>query len=181
MIILKLIALILIADFITGFVHFLLDQYGSPESRFFKNAIKINLSHHDNPRLMLERSYWELTKDSWKIAFVVMPLATLFFGFYWELAFVLIVGSNTNIFHKWSHAKRSEKPKFIHFLQKMKLLQGKHQHVQHHRKPFDTYFCIITNFWNPILEKIYFWEGVIRLFKILGIKPVAGTAIRNNL
>lgn len=181
MIILKLVALYLLADLTTGFVHFLLDQYGSPDSKLFKNAIKINLAHHDNPRSMLERSYWELTKDSWKIAFVVMPLSILLFGFYWELAFFLIIGANTNIIHLWSHSKKSEKPKVATFLQKLKIIQGKHQHSQHHRRPFDTYFCIITNFWNPILEKIYFWEGVIKFFKIFGIRPVAGTSVRNNL
>jgi len=181
MIILKLIALTLLIDFITGFVHFLLDQYGSPESKYFKNAIKINLAHHDDPRLMLTRSYWELTKDSWKIAFVVFPIATLIWGFHWELAYVLIIGANTNIFHRWSHSKKSEKPRIATFLQKIKVLQGKRQHSQHHRKPFDTYFCIITNFWNPILEKIYFWEFVIKVFKLIGIRPVAGTSVRNNL
>ncbi|MDA9774439.1 fatty acid desaturase family protein, partial [Saprospiraceae bacterium] len=181
MIILKLVILVLLADLITGFVHFLLDQYGSPDSRFFKNAIKINLSHHDNPRLMLERTYWELTKDSWKIAFTVMPISILLFGFHWELAFLLVVGANTNIIHRWSHSKKTEKPRFVTFLQQIRVFQGKHQHSQHHKRPFDTYFCIITNFWNPILERIYFWEGVIRFFKLFGIKPVAGTEIRGNL
>ena len=181
MIVLKIIILTLIADIITGFVHFLLDQYGSPQSRFFKNAIKINLSHHDNPRLMMERTYWDLTKDSWKIAFFVMPLSIIFFGFNWEIAYVLILGANTNIIHRWSHSKKAEKPLLITYLQKWKVLQSKHQHGKHHKKPFDTYFCIITNFWNPILEKIYFWEGVIRFLRVFGIRPVAGTNLRNHL
>lgn len=178
MLIIKIIALILLADLITGFVHFLLDQYGSPESRFFKNAIEINLSHHDNPRLMIERSYWELTKDSWKLGFILFPLSVLLFGFHWEILFVLLVGANTNIFHKWSHMKKSERPLIVTWLQKARILQYSRHHGQHHRKPFDTYFCIITNFWNPILEKVYFWEGVIRFFRLLGIKPVAGTEVR---
>ena len=70
MIIPKMIIIILIADFITGFFHFLLDQYGSPKSRFFKNAIKINLAHRHDPTRMIERSCWELTKDSWKLGIV---------------------------------------------------------------------------------------------------------------
>lgn len=181
MIILKIVLLILLTDFITGFVHFALDQYGSPTSRFFKNAIRINLQHHDNPMLMLERTYWELTKDSWLIAFVVFPLSYIFIGFHWEVVFFLLLGANTNIVHKWSHMKKSESNKFVQFLQRIKLIQSKHQHAMHHKKPFDTYFCILTNFWNPILEKIYFWEGVIAFFKLFGIHPVAGTSIRNNV
>ncbi len=178
MIILKIFILILITDLFTGFVHFLLDQYGSPNSKFFKNAIEINLSHHDNPRLMIDRTYWDLTKDSWKLGAILFPIICLIFGFHWEVLFVLVLGANTNIFHKWSHMKKSEKPAFITKLQKLKILQHNKHHGTHHRKPFDTYFCIITNMWNPILERIYFWEGVILFLKIFGIKPVAGTEIR---
>ncbi len=179
MFILKIIVLILIADLITGFVHFLLDQYGSPETRFFKNAVKINLAHHDNPRLMIDRSYWELTKDSWKLAAILLTTSFLIFGFHWEILFVLVIGANTNIFHKWSHMKKSEKPLVIYYLQKIKFLQHNKHHRHHHKKPFDTYFCIITNILNPILERIYFWETVIKTLKLIGIRPVAGTEVRN--
>ncbi len=178
MIILKIFILILITDLFTGFVHFLLDQYGSPDSKFFKNAIKINLSHHENPRLMIERSYWELTKDSWMLGFILFPIIFILFGFHWEVAFVFILGANTNIFHKWSHMKKSEKPAFVAFLQNLRIVQHSKHHKTHHKKPFDTYFCIITNIWNPILEKIFFWEGVIWVLKRFGIQPVAGTEVR---
>ena len=178
MIILKILMLILLTDFITGFVHFLLDQYGSPEGRFFKNAVKINLAHHDNPRLMIDRSYWDLTKDSYKLGVILLAITSLIFGFHWEILFVLILGANTNIFHKWSHMKKSERPMFITFLQKLKVLQHSKHHREHHKKPFDTYFCIITNVLNPILEKVYFWEGVIWSLKLIGVKPVAGTEVR---
>ena len=146
MIILKVILVILLADLITGFFHFLLDQYGSPESRFFKNAIKINLAHHDDPSKMVGRTYWQLTKDSWKLAIIVITLLTLALGFRWELVLLLLLGANTNIVHKWSHMKKSEKPFLVNFLQKVHLILDKRQHALHHRKPFDTHFCILTNF-----------------------------------
>lgn len=178
MIIIKIFALILLTDLLTGFVHFLLDQYGSPNNKFFKNAVEINLAHHDNPRQMIDRTYWDLTKDSWKLGAIIFALTYLFFGFQWEVAFFVILGANTNIFHKWSHMKKSERPMIVTKLQDWKILQTSNHHRSHHKKPFDTYFCIITNLLNPVLEKIYFWEGVIKVLKVFGIKPIAGTEIR---
>ncbi len=180
MLILKIISLILLADLISGFFHFLLDQYGRPGSKFFKNAIKINLAHHENPRQMVERSYWQLTKDSYYIGIIMFSIS-LFFGFHWEILFVLLVGAQANIVHKWAHQKGSEKSFLVNFLQSIKVLQHRKHHKNHHRKPFDTYFCVMTNFWNPILEKVYFWEGMIKFLRIFGLQPVAGTTLRNNV
>lgn len=181
MIILKVLIILLFADFITGFFHFLLDQYGSPKSRFFKNAIKINLAHHDDPRKMTERSYWELTKDSWKLAIVIIALLTAVFGFHWELILLLFFGANTNIVHKWSHMTKQDRPYIATVLQKLHLTQNKHQHALHHRRPFDSNFCILTHLCNPFLERIHFWKGVVNLLKVFGIKPVAGTEVRNHV
>jgi hypothetical protein len=180
MIIVKIVVIFLLADLVTGFFHFLLDVYGRPESRLFKNAVKINLAHHENPRKMVERNYWDLTRDSWAIGMLILGLS-LFWGFHWELALFVILGANANIIHKWSHMKKDEKPKFVHFLQRFKIIQHKRHHGLHHRKPFDSYFCVMTNFWNPILQSIYFWEGLVKIFGFFGIKPVAGTSIRNNV
>lgn len=180
MIIVKIISLILIADLLTGFFHFLLDQYGKPDSKYFKNAIKINLAHHENPRLMVDRSYWDLTKDSYLIGVILFALS-LIFGFHWEILFVLLLGAQANIIHKWAHQKGKEKSYFVNFLQRIKILQNKKHHGKHHRRPFDSYFCVMTNFWNPILEKIYFWEGMVKFLKGFGLQPVAGTNVRNNV
>jgi len=180
MIILKIVVIILITDLLAGFFHFLLDQYGRPDARFFKNAIEINLAHHDNPRKMVDRGYWDLTKDSWYIGAAIFGIS-LIWGFYWEVLLFAMIGAQANMIHKWAHMKKSEKGAFVNFLQRIKILQHKRHHGKHHKKPFDSYFCVMTNFWNPILEKIYFWEGVVKFFKLFGIQPVAGTSIRNNV
>jgi ubiquitin-conjugating enzyme E2 variant len=180
MIILKILAIILIADFLTGFFHFLLDQYGRPDARFFKNAIEINLAHHESPRRMVDRGYWALTKDSWAIGLVIFGIS-LFWGFHWEVLLFVLIGAQANIIHKWSHMKQSEKPFLVDHLQRFRIIQHKRHHGRHHRKPFDSYFCVMTNFWNPILERIYFWEGMIKFLRIFGLKPIAGTNARNNV
>ncbi len=180
MIILKIFCLYLITDFITGFFHFLLDQYGRPDSKLFKNAVVINLAHHANPRKITTRGYWELTKDSYRIGVVVLGFS-LFFGFYWELWFVIILGAQANIIHSLSHRKKSENNPVVIFLQKIKLFQSSAQHRLHHKNPFDTYFCIMSDILNPLLEKINFWNATIKFFKLFGLHPVAGTSIRNQL
>lgn len=180
MILLKILFLILLTDFITGFVHFILDQYGKPDAKFFKNAIKINLSHHDNPRKMVKRSYWQLTRDSYILGAIIFPIS-LIWGFHWEILFVLVLGAQANIIHKWAHQTKKENFLFVTFLQKLRIIQNKRHHKNHHRRPFDTYFCVMTNFWNPILEKLRFWEGMVKFLLRFGLEPAGGTNIRGHL
>lgn len=171
MLTLKIILIVLLADFVTGLVHFLLDQYGNPKNKLFNNAVLINLAHHSNPRKMTTRGYWYLTKDSYVLAMAFFGLS-LFFGFHWEIVLFLLLGANTNIIHKWSHQTANENALPVRALQKLRILQTRKQHGLHHRDPYESHFCIITNLLNPILEFIRFWPFMIRVFRWFGLHPV---------
>lgn len=171
MLVFKILLVILLADFFTGFVHFVLDQYGNPEKKILQNAVLINLAHHANPRKMVSRGYWYLTKDSYKIGAVIF-LISLIFGFHWEILLFVLIGANTNIIHKWSHQTSRENPWLVRMLQKLYILQTRKQHGYHHRRPYETHFCILTNLLNPILEIIRFWPFLISVFSFFGLDPV---------
>ncbi len=163
--------IVLLADFATGIFHFYADRYGVMDAKFLTSSINGLLIHHYEPRKMLELSYWNLTKGVYIFGSMLF-LFSLFFGFYWEVLFFVLVSAQANLIHKWSHQFENEIPKFAHYLQKLKIIQNKEHHVHHHDGKFNGYYCVMTNYCNPILEKIYFWEGVVSFLKLFGIKPV---------
>jgi hypothetical protein len=78
--------------------------------------------------------------------------------------FLLVVLSvNANQIHKWAHQNRQERPWVVTKLQDWNLVQGARQHGRHHRGEKNTYYCVITNILNPVLEKIGFWVGLEHL------------------
>lgn len=177
----KIFSLVLLTDFVTGFVHFWIDQYGREEMPIVgKSVISLNINHHKNPKDMTRRTYWALTWSSWVLGFVIVLLWFLMFGRVdWEIIFLVVYGSQGNIIHKWAHQTKKENGRFISWLQKLKLIPNKHQHRHHHNSPFDTYFCVQTIFLNPVLEKIKFWKGVVWTLTKIGFPPVAGGEGRN--
>ncbi|CAH0996195.1 hypothetical protein EMA8858_02325 [Emticicia aquatica] len=181
-IIFKISLIILGADFLTGIFHFWMDVYGRASMPFIgKHVVEVNLIHHRNPRKMVSNSYFSLTWTSWLTGVIILTLSVVFWGFYWEFAASLVYGSNANLIHKWTHQTDKENGKIVSFLQKTGIIQSKKHHGWHHKAPFDTNYCILTDWLNPILHKLKFWEFIVWIFKRVGIRPVSGTQIRNFL
>ena len=173
-VILKIVGLILFADFITGTVHFLLDQYGSPETPIIgKYVIDRNARHHQDPRLIIQNSYFKLTWTSWLLGGIILATCYYFDVLSWEISFSMIYGANANIIHKWAHQTQKENGAFVNFLQKIKFVQSRKHHGWHHKAPFDVNYCILTDWLNPILDKIRFWEITSRILMIIGLKPIS--------
>lgn len=172
-VIIKVVAMVFVGDFITGLVHFILDQYAGPNTPIIgKLVFEKNARHHHHPRQIVEKSYFDLTATSW--LFGVILLATSYFVFkqiHWEVAFMLAYGANANVIHKWTHRTTAENGKLISFFQKMKFIQSRRHHGIHHRAPFDVNYCILTDLLNPILRKVRFWESTIFILSKVGIKP----------
>jgi plasmanylethanolamine desaturase len=174
LVIIKVIGLVLAADFITGTVHFLLDQYGSPETPIIgKYVIDRNARHHQDPRQIVESSYLKLTWTSWLLGTIIVA-ASYYLGILnWEIVFTMVYGANANMIHKWTHQTKKENGKFVGFLQKIKLVQSRKHHGWHHKAPFDVNYCILTDWLNPILDKIRFWETTTKILMMVGMKPVS--------
>lgn len=167
--------LILLADFITGIFHWLEDSYGNEDFPVIgKNVTQPNLLHHRKPR--------EFLKNSWlRSADVPLVLAAFFISGLWALGwlnwqtvFVTFILINANEIHKWTHQSRKEKPKLAHWLHRFKLVQSAKGHAKHHSGNMNTHYCTVTDYLNPLLEKINLWR---RFEKV--IKKVTGKAPRN--
>ena len=173
------IAAYLAADFVSGFVHFLADTFGTPDTPFVGKAFVLPFrEHHDNPKGILEHPFMIANGNNCLVTvpfligvLVLVPVdgsragyLTGAFGLFFCLAILL-----TNQFHKWAHM--DEPPRAVAWLQRKGLVLSKEHHDVHHVSPFDTYFCITVGWWNPLLERIRFFERVERMIRFVTASP----------
>jgi hypothetical protein len=170
MIALKVIFLFLLADLGTGIFHFAADTYGKEDGKFMTQSVNFLLVHHNEPRKILEQSYWELTGGVYKVAILVFPISLLL-GFSWELLLFLLFSANGNMIHKWAHQIKDNRSALVVIMQNLRLIQNPKQHMKHHDGYFNQNFCVMSNFLNPILTQLHIWQGVIIVLKLIGIKP----------
>jgi len=164
---LEIIGIILLVDFVTGFIHWLEDTYWSPDTPVLGKWLVVpNLAHHNNGQDFLKKSWLESSWDLLLAGIITIYIAHFLNCLIWEVWLFALITVNTNQVHKWAHITRYEnKPKIIGLLQKMYILQRVSHHGQHHRKPNNSHYCTVTNLLNPILDKLNFWRGLEWFFR----------------
>lgn len=162
---------ILLADLISGFVHWFEDTYGNPDWPVIGPAvIAPNIWHHDDPLKFTRAPLWKRSR-------AVIPIALGFLGLFWACGWLnpftitaVCVGALANETHRWAHLPTHEVPRLVRWLQRVNLLQTAQHHWQHHRKGFNTHYCSITNMVNPFLDGLHIFriiEGAVEgLFRI---------------
>src|SRR3954470_15441550 len=55
----------------------------------------------------------------------------------------------------------------ISFLQRLRLIQTPQHHAKHHTDPKNSAYCVLTNFLNPALDSIRFWDVLERMIWVL--------------
>lgn len=162
---------ILVADFITGLIHWLEDSYGLPTWPLIgKEVIEPNIDHHRRPGFIgsmstiISRNYQTVVPALIAMAAVLYALGESA----WPIALTLVLASLGNEVHTWNH--RHDNNRFVRFLQDSGLIQSRFQHGKHHKPPYESYYCTLTNFTNAVLESVRFWRGLEWLIlKLTGI------------
>lgn len=167
-VIFKVFFIYLMADFATGIFHFYADQFGQINGKFMSKSVNLLLLHHVEPGKILTQTYWELTRGVYKFATIIFPVS-LFFGFSWEFLLFLIISAQANIVHRWSHYNYESTPFLAKLLFRINMIQGRTHHAIHHRDGFNSYYCVMSPFLNPILEKTNFWNRIIKLLNFMGV------------
>jgi len=166
------------ADFVSGLVHWMADRFGSETTPLIgTNFIRPFREHHVDPEAIAKHGFIETNGSNCIVcapvmaaAFFILPatpslIATFAIGT--SLAFGLAIFA-TNQFHKWAHM--AEPPCAARALRKWSLILTPEHHELHHATPFDRHYCITTGWWNPILERVGFFEYIearlssVRLF-----------------
>ncbi|MCA0427353.1 MAG: fatty acid desaturase family protein [Bacteroidetes bacterium] len=164
----KALATLLSADFISGLVHWWEDTYGNPRWPILgKYIVEPNLLHHTKPREFLKGTYWTRNNTALICAAVLVGVPAIFGWFNWFYTACILVASQSNEIHRKAHQSDAENGPLIAFLQKLGLMQSRRHHGWHHAAPYDCHFCIITNYLNPVLERIHFFpvlEWIIEKF-----------------
>lgn len=182
-IIIQIFLLWILADFITGLVHWWQDAYGNPNWPILGKYVVIpNLNHHKTPRSMLKDGYWDRVKTS-VVTAIFLVTVFWFCGWHsWRMVLCLVFTTQGNHIHAMSHRTNKENGLFVMFLQKIGIFQGRKMHGWHHRAPYDTNFFILTNYLNPMFNKIKFFERLeLLILKLFRIKPLRGAEVRGGV
>ena len=178
----KIVGVVLAADFVGGLVHWLEDAYIREDTPLLgKRVARPNIIHHHFPRFMTRFGWWYTSRDLLLVSAAVVLLAWCFGVLTWEVWLFAIITANANEFHKWAHRTRKENGRVISFLQDIKLLQSTKHHARHHTDPKNSHYCTTTNVLNPILDKSRFWAGLEWLLeRITGLKRREDTSVHGH-
>ncbi|MCI4644214.1 MAG: fatty acid desaturase family protein [Hyphomonadaceae bacterium] len=156
----------MLADFLSGVFHWAEDRYGSPRWPVLGGAIRDTIRHHRKPRGFLAKP---VLNRSWRI-FLIAGLALLAFALLgWLNAFTLslVIGAGlANEIHAAAHSSPTENGRLLTSLQRLGIIQSHAHHAVHHRNLKNVNYCTVTNWLNPVLERVRFWrrlEAVIRI------------------
>lgn len=171
MIIISLLTSVTAADFLAGLVHWAEDAYARPGLPLVDKIARENLEHHARPRAFVKKSWLSSSWDLLMLGTLILGTAALTHHLNSWLVLFVVLTVNANQIHKWAHSNRQETPRFIRNLQQWQILQGPRQHGKHHAGERNSHYCVITNYLNPVLESVGFWnrlEAVI--LRVTGVK-----------
>lgn len=156
------------ADFASGFVHFLADNFGNPETPFFgKVFIYAFREHHVDPKAITRHSFVETNGANCLVSlppmifiwFATSPADDYLLRLYFTLFFVSIF--LTNQIHKWSHM--DSPPRIVAALQQAHVILPVAHHQVHHAAPHDKYYCITCGWLNWPLQRLQFFQTLKKL------------------
>jgi ubiquitin-conjugating enzyme E2 variant len=173
---------VLVADFVSGFFHWLEDAYGREHwpitGRLFTRP---NILHHHEPRYFLRHNWWQSSWDLMCICGMLVLVAFMIHRLTWHVWLFALLGTNANQFHKWAHRTPRENGPLIAMLQRMRLIQSAQHHARHHTDPKESHYCVITNLVNPLVDGIQLWAGLEWLLRVtIGARRRVDASLRAN-
>jgi len=148
-----------VADLMSGVVHFLFDQLGSPDTPLIgQKFVKPFRDHHDDPRAMTRGDFIAVNSDNLLICLPVLGAVLLLMDlrthpFIGSAVVALVAGvAMTNQIHKWAHMPAV--PLAVRFAQRHGLILGVRHHSGHHRAPFDRHYCITFGRLDLVLDPL---------------------------
>ncbi len=174
----------ILADFVSGFVHWMADTWGSADMPVLgKTLVRPFREHHVDQKAMTRHDYIETNGANCLVSVPVAAMCTLIplgiEGWVGPALFLMVsMGSMifwvmmTNQFHKWSHLEPSELPAIVRWAQRSHLILPVDHHQRHHTAPFDTYYCITNGWLNYPLARLGFFRFAERVvMATLGLIP----------
>lgn len=153
----------LFADLIGGILHYVEDRQFLPA--FLDRHVGIpNRLHHLDPQ-GVTRDPNLLRRNNTTIAAVIPVIVLVYLVSGLTVFLVAAAGGGVMSYevHRWAHAPRLA-PSWARVLQETGLFQSAKHHAVHHRPPHDRYFCILSDWLNPLLDALGFWNVLAAVF-----------------
>ena len=154
------------ADFVSGFVHWAADTWGTPEWPIIGKAlIRPFREHHVDQKEITRHDFIETNGNNCFISIApavgaaLLPADWFFLSAMGFAACFAIFG--TNQFHKWSHM--DEPPAAVRLLQRASLILPPDHHGVHHSAPYAKYYCITVGWLNEALHRARFFQLLERV------------------
>lgn len=155
----------LMADFLSGLVHWAADTLGTERTPFLgQNLIRPFREHHFDAEGITHHDFIETNGNSCLLAFPISGAAVVWIPAEPSLVFYGCAMSGitmffmvlTNQFHKWAH--NQSPPGIVRALQRFSLVLARDHHDVHHTAPHRTHYCITTGWLNPVLDGLRFFR-----------------------
>lgn len=177
---LGLLAGYLLADLLSGMVHWLADRYFDPRTPILGPALIAPFrEHHADALAMTRHDFFEVSGNN-GLATIPLALAVWWLpsptSFWAQSAAVTLIALGlsiiaTNQLHCWAHAP--DAPRLVRRLQAWRLILPPEHHAIHHRREHDRAYCVTSGWLNPLLDWASFFPRLER-----GIASVARTTDR---
>jgi ubiquitin-conjugating enzyme E2 variant len=159
LVVMLVVAAYAVADLASGVVHFLLDNFGSPDTPLIgQKFVKPFRDHHDDPMAMTRGDFIAVNADN---VFICLPviIPTVFFlePHQHPYSGVFIVGLvtgviMTNQLHKWAHMPVV--PRLVAAAQRTGIVLSKQHHSVHHSGGYDRNYCITWGRLDTLLNRL---------------------------
>jgi hypothetical protein len=179
----QIVSVLFLVDFFSGVFHWLEDSYATEQTPILgRYVVTPNITHHHHPRDFVKSPFWHRNFLTALLCSLIFAGVSLVFGAPWQLWLFCILGAFCNEFHCWAHRSPEENGPFITALHRLRILQSPQHHAIHHTNPKNRAYCVLTNFTNPLLDRIEFWRHaeslVVFLFRVKP-RPDASLKVRN--
>ena len=163
----------LVADLLSGIVHFLADNFGSPHTPFVGQGFVLPFrQHHDDPLGITRHGFFVANGNNALVCLPLLipvvlftPVTSSAIGyiagvFTFVMLFAVFL---TNQTHKWAHMEFAPRP--VRWLQDAGVILSRSHHSIHHERPYNTHYCITVGAWNSLFERFRLFDRCERTIR----------------
>jgi len=147
------------ADFVSGFVHWACDTWGSTSTPILGQlAIRTFREHHVDQTAIVRHDFVETNGHNFALS-IIPSVAGLVVASPFARACLLATATfvaMTSQIHKWAH--QEVPPVLVRALQRWRVILSAAHHTVHHAPPHTRNFCITTGWLDRPLQAIRFFE-----------------------